>query len=666
MEHVALREHAPGLAWGLIRDGQLVASGGVGTLRVGEDVPPAATSVFRIASMTKSFTGAALMSLVASGAVRLDEPVATYLPEVADWRSPTTDAPPLTVRHLVSMESGLPTDDPWADRHLDLSQADMETLIAAGPARIWTPGTTFEYSNLGWGVVGQIIRAVTGEDVQSRISRDLLVPLGMTRTTWVRPAHDDVAEPYHWRDRAWAAEPTTPGDGTIAPMGGLWSTVQDLARWVSFFLDAWPPRDDPDDGPVERWARREMQQARRSQRVDAVRPRPDGPARIASFGYGIGLGVRLEERLGAIVGHSGGLPGYGSHMRWMPDRGIGVVALSNVTYGDMHGACVETLERLADADLLPPARTVAPTPAMTAVAERAIALVNDWRDDDASALFADNVALDEDLGRRAAQAAAVIDRHGPLSVERFEADTPTEGDVVTAGGAVRLELALNHDGRVQWWELVDRTQPSQEPLLSDPSALAAQPRSAYVVLRPAGELADAYDRRRGEVLDRLGGVACVLAGAHATLKPFGSADVPIDPEDEARIADVVRDWASSTAPITLRAEALELWDGDAEHVPVLTLVKDDAFGAALADLWDRCAAAGLPASGLDRLGADGWRPHLSLCYPASSPTPSVWEPLRTWARHVDLGDASSVALEVELVAYGDGSERRLGRYPFTR
>ena len=80
--------------------------------------------------MTKSFTGAALMSLVVEGSVRLDEPVATYVPELAGWRGPTADGPPLTVRHLVSMESGLPTDDPWADRHLDLPPDGMDALIA--------------------------------------------------------------------------------------------------------------------------------------------------------------------------------------------------------------------------------------------------------------------------------------------------------------------------------------------------------------------------------------------------------------------------------------------------------------------------------------------------------------------------------------------------------
>jgi hypothetical protein len=131
------------------------------------------------------------------------------------------------------------------------------------------------------------------------------------------------------------------------------------------------------------------------------------------------------------------------------------------------------------------------------------------------------------------------------------------------------------------------------------------------------------------------------------------------------MADVVATWASTTRPILLRAAALELWDGE-EPVPVLTLAKDDAFAAAIADLWERSAAADLPGGHADHIGADGWRPHLSLCYPAAMPPPAVWEPLQAWARHVELGESSSVAFTAELVAFGDGRERRLGRYPFTR
>ena len=168
------------------------------------------------------------------------------------------------------------------------------------------------------------------------------------------------------------AESEPLGDGTIAPMGGLWTTVADLAPWVGFFCDAFPPRDDPDDGPLARWARREMQQLRRLDEVSEARPRPDGPARTQAYGYGIGLGVVVDQRLGTVIGHSGGLPGYGSHMRWIPDRNIGVVAVSNVTYGHMAAACAEAIDVLADLDALPPAPSPRATPALTAAAERAV------------------------------------------------------------------------------------------------------------------------------------------------------------------------------------------------------------------------------------------------------------------------------------------------------
>jgi CubicO group peptidase (beta-lactamase class C family) len=661
----ALIEHSPAISWGLIRDGELVATGSLGTLRVGEDSRPDADSVFRIASMTKSFTGAALMSLVVEGRARLDEPVATYVPELADWRGPTTDGPPLTVRHLVSMESGLPSDDPWADRHLDLSPTQMDALIAQGASFTWTPGTRFEYSNLGWGLVGRVIERVAGVTPQELITTRLLGPLGMTSTTWTRPPGPNVAEPFRWQDEAWVAEPEPITDGTIAPMGGLWSTVRDLARWVAFFCDADPPRDDLDGGPIPRWARREMQQPRRMDSIDRVRPRPDGPARHIAFGYGIGLAMRLDPRLGNVVAHSGGLPGYGSHMRWLPDRGVGIVALSNITYGNMTAACAEALDVLADLDALPLARDLVGTQALIDAADRALELVIRWDDAAARALVADNVEQDDALDRRSAEAADVVARRGTLTRESLEVDAPQRGDLVAADGHVRIELELNHEPKVQWWRVLDREKPSDAPIITDPRTLADLPRSACVVLRPAADLADAFDRWQNDVLDRIGGTRCTLPAPHATLKAFGSTDGPIDGADERRIVDVVAAWAAATQPIELRADALDVFDGD-EAVPVMLLSMSDPLTSALRILWARAAEANLPPSASDRIGAEAWRAHLSLCYPRTSPPGSIWEPLRTWMQHQEAGGVSSLAYEAELVAFGDGVERRLGRFPFTR
>lgn len=660
----ALAERTPGLAWGVIRDGEVVTSEGLGTLRVGEQAQPNADSVFRIASMTKSFTGAASMTLVAEGKLRLDEPVATYVPELAHWRGLTTDAPPLTVRHLVSMESGLPSDDPWADRHVDLPSEAMDDLIAKGASFTWTPGTRFEYSNLGWGLVGRVIERVAGVTPQQLVTERLLEPLGMSSTTWTRPPGRNVAEPYRWQDDDWVAEPEPLGDGTIAPMGGLWSTVADLARWVAFFCDADPPRDDPDDGPLPRWARREMEQPRRMDSVDSVRPRPDGPARHIGYGYGIGLSMRIDPRLGAVVTHSGGLPGYGSHMRWLPDQNVGIVALSNITYGNMAAACAEALDVLADLDALPAARPLQATTALTDAAGRAVELVNHWSDDAARALFADNVEQDDALPRRAAEAADAIARHGPLKKESFEVDAPQRGDVVAADGDVRIELELNHEAKVQWWLVLDRAKPSDAPIITHPKTLASLDRIAYVVLRPVGALADAYEGWSGDVLDRLGTTNPAVVAPHATFKAWGSPTEPLDVADERRIVDVIAAWAAATAPIELRADALDVFDGD-ESVPVVLLTMSDHLRTSLTDLWTRSADAGLPAGYSDHHGAAGWRAHLSLCYPRERPPAAIWEPLRTWMQHQDTGGVSSVAKEAELVVFGDGRERRLGRFPFT-
>jgi hypothetical protein len=134
--------------------------------------------------------------------------------------------------------------------------------------------------------------------------------------------------------------------------------------------------------------------------------------------------------------------------------------------------------------------------------------------------------------------------------------------------------------------------------------------------------------------------------------------------DEERIVEVVRAWAAETPPLELRASGLELWDAEGEHVPVIALATDGPLRTAIEDLWRRAADAGLPAGYSDDIGPDGWRAHLSLCYIDDEPPAEVWEPLRTWTRYAATGDAASTAFEAEVVAFRDGTERRLGRSPF--
>ena len=172
-EHAALGR-LPSLAWGLVEDG---------ALRVAREED----AVYRIASMTKSFTCAAILILRDEGRLALDDPIARHAPELAHLRGPTGDAPPITIRHLMTMSGGLATDDPWADRHLDVTDAALDRWLAPGAGFAEAPGTAFEYSNLGFGLLGRVVRHITGAPLQKLVTDRLLGPLGMTRTTWTAP-----------------------------------------------------------------------------------------------------------------------------------------------------------------------------------------------------------------------------------------------------------------------------------------------------------------------------------------------------------------------------------------------------------------------------------------------------------------------------------------------
>jgi CubicO group peptidase (beta-lactamase class C family) len=177
------RWKVPGLAYGVVRDGQLIHSRGLGTVRVGEDRSPDAGSVFRIASMTKSFTAATILLLRDEGRLRLDDPVGQVVPELVDLRGPTADSPVITIRHLLTMTAGFPTDDPWGDRQQGLDLDRFADLLRDGISFAWAPGMRFEYSNLGYGILGRIITNVAGREYREVVRDRFLEPLGMRSTT---------------------------------------------------------------------------------------------------------------------------------------------------------------------------------------------------------------------------------------------------------------------------------------------------------------------------------------------------------------------------------------------------------------------------------------------------------------------------------------------------
>ncbi|MBC7810206.1 MAG: beta-lactamase family protein, partial [Burkholderiales bacterium] len=121
------KHHIPGLAYGIVIDGELALAGGIGIQNVANQTSVNPDSVFRIASMSKSFTAMAIVKLRDEGKLRLDEAVAEYVPELSKLSYPTRDSAPITLRQLLTMTAGFPQDDPWADRQLDVAPDTLST-----------------------------------------------------------------------------------------------------------------------------------------------------------------------------------------------------------------------------------------------------------------------------------------------------------------------------------------------------------------------------------------------------------------------------------------------------------------------------------------------------------------------------------------------------------
>ncbi|HEX8362728.1 MAG TPA: serine hydrolase domain-containing protein, partial [Longimicrobium sp.] len=347
MREFAERSNVPGIAYGIVVDGRVVHVGTAGVREVQSRAPVDTATVFRIASMTKSFTAAAILQLRDAGKLSLDDPAERYVPELGRLRYPTSDAPRITIRHLLTHSEGFPEDNPWGDQQLAATDEEMSRMMRAGIPFSTAPGTAYEYSNYGFAILGRVIANVSGMPYPRYIQERVLRPLGMNVTTLEAaevPAHR-LAHGYRRQDGEWLEEKQLP-DGSFGPMGGMLTSVSDLGRWVAFMLDAWPPRDGADRGPLRRASVREMQQVARYSGATAVRDTA-GRVVLSAGGYGYGLGVRQTCLFRTSVSHTGGLPGFGSLMRWLPEYGVGIVAMGNLTYTSWGGVTEQALDLLA-------------------------------------------------------------------------------------------------------------------------------------------------------------------------------------------------------------------------------------------------------------------------------------------------------------------------------
>ncbi len=140
--------HVPGAAWGIVIDGELAHSGAFGVRDVKTDAPVDANTVFRIASMTKSFTAMAILKLRDAGKLSLDDPAERYVKELRGLRYPSSDSPLITIRHLLTHSEGFPEDNPWGDQQLSETDQRFSQMMQRGIPFSNAPGVAYRVLEL--------------------------------------------------------------------------------------------------------------------------------------------------------------------------------------------------------------------------------------------------------------------------------------------------------------------------------------------------------------------------------------------------------------------------------------------------------------------------------------------------------------------------------------
>jgi len=468
LREYANQAHAPGAAWGVILDGELAHTGTTGFRDVAAQAPVDADTVFRIASMTKSFTAMSVLKLRDEGKLSLDDPAERYVPEMAGFKYPTSDAPKITIRHLLSHAEGFPEDNPWGDRQLADTDEQLSAMLRGGIPFSNAPGLAYEYSNLGFAILGRIVSNVSKTPYVEYVSANILTPLGMTSTTLEpkRVPANRLAHGYRWEDGQWKDEPLL-SNGSFGSMGGMLTSVRDLSRYVGVFLAAWPPRDGPETGPIRRASLREMQQVWRPAPASVTRD-ASGALQLNAGGYAFGLRSAQTCAFRHVVSHTGGLPGFGSIMLWLPDYGAGIVAFGNVTYTSWTRVTTAAMEALVRTAGLHPRQPV-PSAALTDAREKVSRLAAQWDDRLADSIAAENLFLDQSKDRRRAELDALH-----LTVGQCR---PESSGFDAIENALRGTWSLDCDrGKLQVSITLAPTMPPKVQFMSARVAPAAPPR----------------------------------------------------------------------------------------------------------------------------------------------------------------------------------------------
>ncbi|MGD0852720.1 MAG: serine hydrolase domain-containing protein [Acidimicrobiales bacterium] len=313
------KHRLPGASVGVVLSDGLAWSGQIGFSNLQRRESPRTSTLYAIASITKTFTGTAIMQLVARGLVALDEPVMTYLPELKDADVSVGPIEAVTIRRMLSHESGLAEEPPGTDWATYVREGVPGEVLRRA-SEIGTkvpPNTQVKYSNLAYLLLGEVVTRVSGTPYADYVRQEILGPLAMTSTEWSPlPPELDARRATGYNPRTFSDELDLAYDGMLAwSEAGLWSSVEDLARWLVFQLGAYAAPEV--DSPILSSATlRTMHKPRYL--VDELWNRAWG---ITWYG------VRRDD--GIWIQHSGGWQGFITDVCFDPVAKVGAIALLN-------------------------------------------------------------------------------------------------------------------------------------------------------------------------------------------------------------------------------------------------------------------------------------------------------------------------------------------------
>ncbi len=437
----SINNNLPGMAYGIVYNGKLIKSGGTGSINIPKNYSADSSSVFHIASMTKSFTAMAILQLRDKGKLRLDDPAYLYIPELKNQKLASADAPSITIRNLLTHSAGLPEDNPWGDRQLAISDADMIAMIKKGISFSNPPGVDYEYSNLGFAMLGYIIKKVTGQGYVDYITQNILLPLGMKNTyfEYDKAAENKLVHGYRFVNGSWAEQPML-HNGAYGAMGGMLTTMEDFAKYLSMHMSAWPPAADTKNYVLRKSSLREMHKPWQLRGMDtAFRYNRGAPCPIMT-GYGYGLRWSKDCEGKTMVGHSGGLPGFGTNWLFMPEYGVGVICFANSTYAPVTSLNTFILDTIVKLAHLRP-RQLSVSPVLEQRKNELIKLLPNWVNAESSGIFAINFFDDYFIDSLKKDAATVFARAGKITgVKPFVAENNLRGYFIMEGEKANVKL----------------------------------------------------------------------------------------------------------------------------------------------------------------------------------------------------------------------------------